>query len=159
MASASNMPFVSIAKMEGALSLSGEKANHPLIAGQTIAAHGLFDDGSETGLAVFVVLRSGSGHHAYELAPLGCTDRHWGKHIGDAPSIRAKLMTRPDEKVSKDVDQITRWKVLAEPGVAPLGAELSMLGKGGADEALRKWVFLSDYVVSEPQAGNEPPPR
>ena len=89
-------------------------------------------------------LRSRGKHHIYELAPLGTTDRFWGKHLGDAPSIRANLVSRHDEKVSKDIDQITRWKILAEPGASPAAAELSVLGKVGAEKALKKWTFLSD---------------
>ena len=157
MASLSSMPFVSLAKYDGSLVLSGDKAARPLVAGQTIVAHGLFDDGTETGPAVFVVLRLSGKHHTYDFAPLGCTDRYWSKHLGDSPSISAKLLSRHDEKVSKDVDQITRWQVLAEPGEQPLTSALTLLGKAGAEKALKKWAFLADYVRSDKQAGNDPP--
>ena len=74
MAALSSTPFLSVSKQDGALQLSGDKASRPLAAGQTIGAHGLFDDGSDTDIAVFVVLRVTGKHHVYELAPLGCVD-------------------------------------------------------------------------------------
>ena len=137
--------------------LSGERAANPLIPGQTISAHGLFDDGAETGLGVFVVLRASGRKHHYEVAPLGCTDRYWSKHIGDAPSTRVKVISRHGETVMKDVDQLTRWRILAEAGKSPLLADLALLGKPGAEKAHRKWKFLADYMVSDQQAGSDPP--
>ena len=48
MVSFGSTPFVSVAKLEMALQLDGEKASRPLKAGQTIAAHGMFDGAPDT---------------------------------------------------------------------------------------------------------------
>ena len=146
------MPFVSLAKHADTLQLSGEKAANPLTAGQTICAHGLFDDGSETDLGVFVVLRCSGKHHCYDLAPLGCRDEYWAEHLKKAPSVSVKLVSRHGEKAVDGIEQLTRWRILSEPGAPPEAAEISMLGKSGADDAIRKWHFLADYVVSDQKA-------
>ena len=157
MASFSSTPFVSLAKCEGTLQLSGSKAAHPLTGGQTIAAYGLFDDGSPTDVGVFVVLRCSGKNHVYDFAPLGCIDPYWGEHLGKEPSVSAKLVQRLGDKASGDMEQITPWRILAEAGTPPEAADLEILGKTGADTALKKWHFLADYVVSDVKAGNDPP--
>ena len=159
MAALSSSPFVCVAKVEGALQLSGEKSSQPLKSGQTIAAHGTFDDLTETGLGVFVVLKCSSRHHTYDLAPVGCVDPYWSEHLKGKPSVTAKVKARAGEKVDSGpngVELLTRWKIVAEPGDEPTVADLEALGKVGAEEAIKKWHFLAEYVVSDQQAGNEP---
>ena len=158
MAAFSSTPFVSLAKCEGTLQLSGAKAAYPLTGGQTIAAYGLFDDGTATDVGVFVVLRCSGKNHCYDLSPLGSIDPYWGEHLGSAPSVAAKLLSRLGEKPTDGVEQLTRWRIIAEAGTPPDAAELEMLGKTGAENALKKWHFLADYVVSDVKAGNDPPP-
>lgn len=155
MAALSSTPFVSLAKLPDALQLTGEKASRPLSAGQTVAVHGYFDDGSHTGLAVMVVLRASGKHHHFEMAPIGCIDPYWGAHLQRSPSVSAKLISRPGEKAIGEIELITRWRVLSEAGSEPLGSDLQFLGKVGAVEAAKRWNFLSDYVVSEKEAGND----
>ena len=133
--------------------LVGDKASKPLKAGQTIAAHGTFDDGSETELGFFVVLRSGGKPHWYELAPLGVVDPYWADHLKGRPSVNAKVMSKPGEKVDGNSELLRRWRILAEPGVEPSLASFEVLGKDAAEDTVKKWLFLSEYVVADKQAG------
>ena len=157
MAASSRAPFVSIVQYEGALKLIGDNARNPLTPGQTVIAHGLFTDGTETGAGAFVVLRASGKPHHYEFAPLGCVDRFWQKHLSTSPSVHVKLVTKEGEKVLKEVDQITRWQIVSEPGRPPTNADLTVLGKLGAEKALRTWSFLADYIIKDQQACNDPP--
>ena len=152
MASFSSMPYVSVAKIDGTLQLTGAKAANPLAAGQTVAAYGCFDDGSETDLGIFKILRCSGKSHTYDMAPLGCVDPYWGEHLRSAPSVTAKLMTRPGEKTVEGVELLTRWRIISEAGTPPEAGELTVLGKGGAEDATKKWHFLADYVVTEAEA-------
>ena len=158
MAALSSSPFVCVAKVEGALQLSGEKSSKPLKSGQTIAAHGMFDDQTETQLGFFVVLKCSSRHHVYDLVPVGCIDPYWSEHLKGKPSVIGKVRARVGEKVDSGPngeELLTRWQILAEPGEEPTVAVLGALGKVGAEEAIRKWNFLAEYIVSDQQAGNE----
>ena len=157
MVSFGSTAFVSVAKLGGAIQLDGENASNPLRAGQTIAAHGMFEDGSETDIGFFVVLKASSKHHTYDLAPLGCRDPYWGGHLAGKPSVSAKIMARANEKVGSTAELISRWRVVAEPKELPSPTSLEPLGKRGAEDAAKKWSFLSDYVVTEAEAGNESP--
>ena len=157
MATFGSTAFVSVAKIAGALQLDGERAANPLKAGQTIAAHGTFEDASETDIGFFVVLRASSKSHTYDLAPLGCRDPYWSGHLRDKPSVSAKIMTRPSEKVGTTTELISRWRVVAEAKEMPPPSAWEPLGKRGAEDAAKKWSFLSDYVVTEAEAGNEHP--
>ena len=160
MVSLSSVPFVSVVKIDGALQLSGEKASQPLKAGQTIAAHGTFEDQSETELGFFVVLKCSGRHHTYDLAPVGSADEYWGEHLKGSPSVVAKVKARPGEKAEKGpngMELLTRWRIVAEPGMVPDVSVLGALGKHGADEAIKKWHFLSEYIVTDKEAGNVTP--
>ena len=159
MASFGSAPFVSVAKHPDALQLDGDRAANPLKAGQTIIAHGMFEDQSETAAGYFVVLRSSAKHHTYELAPIGCLDSYWGEHLKGKPSVVAKVMARSGEKVGGTTELLTRWRVVSGPNDKPPPESLEGLGKRGADDAVKKWCFLADYVVTEAQAGNDIPPR
>ena len=92
-------PFRVGRKDGGGDAARGDKATYPLAAGQTIVAHGVFDDYTETDSAIFVVLRSSGKHHAYDFAPLGCVDPFWSDHLKRNPSCTGKVMTRWGEKV------------------------------------------------------------
>ena len=149
MAALSSTPLVSVAKVDGALQLSGVKAANPFKAGHTIAAHGRFDDGSETELGYFVVLRCSGKHHCYELAPLGCMDAYWAEHLRERPSVKAKVMARPGEKGESTSELLTRWRVIAEPGTEPSPASLDVLGKKGAEDAIKKKMELPGGVCRD----------
>ena len=124
-------------------------------------AHGVFDDYTETDSAIFVVLRSIAKAHIHGFAPLGCVDRYWAGHLKRNPSCTGKIMTRWGEKVPSNMELLTRWRVLAEPGVEPATADLQSLGKDGAEDAVKQWEFLRDYVVADkdrkPQESDKAP--
>ena len=50
------------------------------------------------------------------------------------------------------VELLTRWRIIAEVGAPPEASEVAVLGKTGAEDALKKWHFLSDYVVTDQKA-------
>ena len=159
MAALSSSPFVSVVKVDGALQLGGDKSAQPLKAGQTIAAHGTFEDQTETDLGYFVVLRCSEKHHSYDLAPVGCVDPYWSEHLKGSPSVVAKVKARTGEKADSSIELLTRWRIVAEPGMVPASSALEPLGKHGAEEAIKKWHFLSEYIVSDNQARQRSPPH
>ena len=142
------MAYVSVAELNTAYTLSGPKAANPMVAGSTILAHGTFDSGEETGPALFVVLRSLS-RGTYHLAPLGSVDAYWGDHLAKTPQVKGKILQSAKEKVVADIELIRRWRVLAQPGSEPKKEDLSLLGKGDAEKALKTWRFLQEVVVSD----------
>jgi hypothetical protein len=148
------MAYVSVAELNTAYTLSGPKAANPMVAGSTILAHGTFDSGEETGPALFVVLRTLS-RGTYLLAPLGAVDEYWGNHLAKSPQIKAKILQTPKESVPPDMELIRRWRVLAEPGAATKKEDFALLGKGGAEQALKTWRFLQDLVVSDKEVPQE----
>ena len=142
------MAFLSVAELSTAFTLVGSKAANPLAAGATVLGHGTFEDGTETGPAFFVVLRSVS-RGIYLLAPLGTTDGYWGNHLAKAPQVRARILQNVTEKTPKDMELLRHWQPVADPGVEPERSDFKKLGKDGAEEALKKWRFLKDLVVSD----------
>ena len=55
---------------------------------------------------------------------------------------------------------LRRWMVIGAPGVAPARDDLTMLGKKGAEDALRQWKFLTENVVADndgPQENGKEP--
>ena len=67
----SSMSYVSLVALDDAHQLQGTRRSNPLKAGQTIAAHGLFEDNKPTGVGLFFVLRAHEDAGC-ELAPIGC---------------------------------------------------------------------------------------
>ena len=62
MSSFASSPYVSVMEHGEAVQLSGTEASHPLKAGQMIVGHGTFDDATETGARIFLVLRDMGNH-------------------------------------------------------------------------------------------------
>ena len=77
--------YVSVHGMDCAFKLAGEKALNLLKAGHVILAHGTFEDGGETGPAVFGVTRN-SEKGVLMVAPLGSVDEYWGRTFVSTPS-------------------------------------------------------------------------
>ena len=73
----------------------------------------------------------------------------WGDHLAKRPQIKAKILQTPKESVPPDMELIRRWRVLAEPGAAMKKEDFSLLGKAGAEQAMKTWQFLQDLVVSD----------
>ena len=154
----STTQYVACAEMDSSFQLSGDRALNPLVPGQTIIAHGTFDDGQETGPAGFVVLRN-VGKHAgmqtYLLAPIGCTDPYWGDHLSKTPQVRACVMRSLKDPVPTGAELLRRWRVVADAGKEPNRDDFSSFGKTVADAVKKKWGFLNELVVADghvPQA-------
>ena len=153
--------YVSLAAGVGAFQLEGTKDNEPFLAGSVLVAHGRFDDSSETGAGAFAVVR-GPDKGNYVLAPLGCTDEYWGAHLKSCPQVCARLMKNWKEKPEKDMETLTRWRVVCLPGNELDPDELSFLGKAASSQAMKTWEFVRDNVVAEvrPQKdGKDLPPE
>ena len=154
-------PYISVVGHPAAFQLAGERARSPLVAGQMIIAHGLFDDSTETGAAVFLVLR-GLGNFTYVLAPLGTEDPYWGDHLAKQPQVKARVMRAMSDVVPGDMELIQRWHLMSDPGEEPCMKDYDAFPKSMVESILPRWRFLNELVVSEkpqPQAGNDPPPN
>ena len=101
-----------------AVQLKGAGAKSPLFAGQTIVAHGMYDDASETGPGIFLVLRQ-VGSIEYVMAPLGSTDSHWESHLKSATTVKALLWKDVKDPIPNDRELLRRWQVVAAAGDEP----------------------------------------
>ena len=136
-----------------AVQLKGAGAKSPLFAGQTIVAHGMYDDASETGPGIFLVLRQ-VGSTEYVMAPLGSTDSHWESHLKSATTVKALLWKDVKDPIPNDRELLRRWQVVAAAGDEPKKLDFMAFGKATADHVVKKWRFLSELVVSD-----SPPPQ
>ena len=82
----SSASFVCVVAQDGAERLTGTAAKQPLLAGQTIIAHGTHEDGTETGAGIFLVLRQVNAR-MYMLAPLGSSDEYWDSYLSQMPAV------------------------------------------------------------------------
>ena len=142
--------YVAVAPVDNAFRLTGERALNPLNAGDTIVGHGTFEDGTETGPAVFLVLRS-SAKHTYTMAPLGCQDEYWGSHLSQSPQVSARILRNVKDPVPADNELIRRWKLIGTSRNEPEWTDVTFLGKVGVTAAQKSWVFLQDFLVAEGQ--------
>ena len=76
--------FVGLMARDGVERLTGARARQPLLAGQTIVAHGTHEDDTVTGGGIFLVLRQSSARE-YVMAPLGSTDEYWQSYLSELP--------------------------------------------------------------------------
>ena len=111
----SSTQFVSAADLSSAWQLTGAKLAAPLNPGETIIGHGTFDDGSETGPGVFLVLKT-LPNQIYSMAPLGCDDPYWGDHLKKRRKTDVKVMKNEKEKVPATMELLRRWRVIGRPG-------------------------------------------
>ena len=140
--------YVSVHGMDCAFKLAGEKALNPLKAGRVTLAHGTFEDGGETGPAVFGVTRN-SKKGVLMVAPLGSVDEYWGSHLCKHPQLRARILRTGKERPEGDSELLRFWRVLCQPGEELDPNDLSCLGEKGVEAAVKSWKFLQDVVVSE----------
>ena len=148
----SQMPFVSLADVPDAHMLTGDLRGRPMCAGQTVAAHGLFDDGTKTGVGLFFVLRNATDGGC-EVAPLGVENDYWRSHLEQRASCTAVFLKKVGQTIPVSKEMFSKWKILAEPGAdVDLGEGFPWLGKLGAVAARHKIDFLRTYVVSDAAA-------
>ena len=146
----SSSPFLTLAELDNAITLSGPKAADPWKGGDVIIAHGTFDDGDETGAGAFVVIRRLS-HHVYLLAPVGCVDEYWQHHLGAKPQVKARVLKQWQDTVPEDMELIRRWRLVGSSDSPPSRGDLTFLGEPEADAAIRLYGFLVDLVVADKQ--------
>ena len=147
----SSSPFLSVAEMENAIQLHGDRAANPWKGGDVLVAHGTYDDGEETGPGAFVVIRR-LAPALYLLAPVGCTYENWQHHLKDKPQIKARVLRSVKEKIPESMDLVRRWRVVGNSQTPPSREDLLFVGEKDADAALRQYGFLMDLVVTDDQA-------
>ena len=147
-------PFLSVAALDNAIQLHGDRAVNPWTGGDVIVAHGTFDDGTESGLGAFVVIRR-VAPSVYILAPVGCADPDWQEHLQEKPQIKGRVLRCVKEKIPEEMDLIRRWRKVGSTRSPPSRTDLVFLGEEKADAALQQYKFLVDLVVSDNQAPQE----
>ena len=153
----SSASFACLVAQDGAERLTGAAAKQPLIAGQTIIAHGTHDDGSETGAGIFLVLRQVNAR-MYVLAPLGSSDEYWESYLSQMPTVEAVLWRNASDTMPAGTELLGRWRIVTEAGEVPKSKDYGGFNKPILDRLTKKWHFLNELVVSEkppPQAGND----
>ena len=108
-------PFVSLVAFEDAPTLEGARRGQPVTAGQTIAAHGLFEDGEDTDVGLFFVLKT-YRDGGCDVAPLGVRNEYWQSHIPARPSCSAVFLKKHGQELSQTKEVFTKWHILAELG-------------------------------------------
>ena len=127
--------------------------------GQTVAAHGLFDDGSNTGVGLFFVVRHATDAGC-EVAPLGVENEYWRSHLELRHSCTAVYLKKVGQAIPASKEVFTKWKILAGPGVDfDLGEEFPWLGKVGVAAAKKQIAFLRAYVVADEAASSHKAPN
>ena len=157
MSTVANPPFACLVPQEGSEQLKGAQALKPLTAGQMIIAHGTYEDGSETGPGVFLILRQ-TGAKEYVLSPLGSSDEYWEAYLSTAPTVKAQLWRNAKDAIPSDIELLRRWRVVSGAGEVPKKSDYVGFSKPIVEGLIRKWDFLNALVVSEkpaPQAGND----
>ena len=119
-----------------------------------IVCNGTYNDGSPTGLAIFLVLRQASTK-TYILAPFGSEDADWSKWLSTKNHVKAMLWRGEKEPIPADEELLRRWRIVSEKGVAPQSEDYEGdFGKRVANGILKKWEMLNELVVSD-----KPPPQ
>ena len=149
----STSAFVSaIAGCSGAYTVGLDRAKAPWQIGDTVLAHGVFGDGTETDLGAFLVVRKGYKGW-WTMSPLGTVDDYWKDHLQKNLQVEAKVLWSETSKPEENCESFRRWRVVAGFGEEPPQTELNFLGKTGFAEALKTWRFVTENVMSEvPQA-------
>ena len=154
-----NSPYVSLIPHAEAEQLKGDKARAPLKAGQMIIAHGTFEDGTETGAGIFLILRQCSAKE-YKMAPFGSVDPYWEGYLAGSAHVTVMLMRQTGDAIPADKELLRRWRIVSEAGEAPKKNDYAGFPKTILDGMSKKWKFLNELVVSErppPEVGNDPP--
>ena len=142
-------PFVSLVAFDDAHTLAGQHRGQPVTAGQTIAAHGLFEDRTDTGIGIFFVLKTAKDGSC-DVAPLGARNEYWRSHLAQRASCEAVFLKKHGQELSPTKEVFTRWQILGEPGANVDFAGHDWLGKVGVDEAKKQIIFLRTYVLCDP---------
>ena len=153
----SSASFVCVAAQDGAERLAGAAAKQPLLAGQTIIAHGTHEDGTETGAGIFLVLRQVNAR-MYMLAPLGTSDEYWDSYLSQMPTVKAVIRRNASDTMPVATELLRRWRIVTEAGEVPKSKDYRGFKKPILDRLSEKWYFLNELVVSEkppPQAGDD----
>ena len=150
--------FVGLVEQPDTVQLRGAAAQTPMTAGQMVVGNGTFNDGSATGLGIFLVLRQVSAK-TYLLAPFGTNDGDWSAWLSEKSTVKAVLWRSTKDPIPEDDELLRRWQVVSEKGEVPKKDDYVSYGKKIADGILKKWEFLNELVVSEkppPEAATDP---
>ena len=157
MSAVASPPFACLVPQADTEQLKGAQALKPLAAGQMIIAHGTYEDGSETGPGVFLILRQ-TGAKEYVMSPLGSSDKFWEAYLCTAPTVKAILWRSAKDAIPSDKELLRRWRIVSGAGEVPKKKDYVGFSKAIVEGLIRKWEFLNELVVSEkpaPEAGND----
>ena len=118
MASSADASFSCLFEHDVAVRLTGASAKQPITPGQMIIAHGMHEDGTETGPGIFLVLRHVSPSQ-YVLAPMGSADGYWESYLTQLPTVKARLQRSSSERVPIGLELLGRWRIVSEDGEVP----------------------------------------
>ena len=145
--------YVSLMAQEGVERLTGARARHPLLAGQTIVAYGTHEDGSDTGAGIFLVLRQVSAKE-YLMAPLGSADHYWQSYLAGMPTVKAMVRRTSHDAMEEGKELPVKWRVVSDVGEVPNSKDYGEFRKSLVKDLAKKWHFMNELVVSE-----KPPPQ
>ena len=155
MATSAEATFSCLFEHDVAVRLSGAAGKQPITPGQMIIAHGMHEDGTETGAGIFLVLRLVSPSQ-YVLAPMGSADEYWDSYLTQLPTVKARLQRSSSERVPTGMELLGRWRIMSEEGEVPRKKDYGGFGKPLLENLSKKWHSLKDLVVKEPaQVGND----
>ena len=150
--------FVGVVAQPDTEQLKGAAARVPLSAGQMIVGNCTFEDGTATGLGVFLVLRQASTK-TFVLAPFGSQDAEYSKWLSKQIYLKAVIWRSEKDPIPEDDELLRRWRVVSDIGEEPQRKDYEMFGKTIADNISKKWAVLNELVVSEkppPEAATDP---
>ena len=155
MATSAEATFSCLFERDVAVRLTGASAKLPIKAGQMIIAHGMHEDGTETGAGIFLVLRHVTPSQ-YLLAPMGSADAYWESHLTQLPTVKARLQRSSGETVPTGMELLGRWRVVSEEGEVPRKKDYGGFSKPMIEGLAKKWHSLKELVAKEPaQVGND----
>ena len=150
--------FVGVVAQPDTEQLKGAAARVPLSAGQMIVGNCTFEDGTATGLGVFLVLRQASAK-TFVLAPFGSQDVVYSKWLSKQVYLKTVIWRSEKDPIPEDDELLRRWRVVSEIGEEPQRKDYEMFGKNIADNISKKWAVLNELVVSDkppPEAATDP---
>ncbi len=153
-----------LADVPGTNIVDGGNSGGLLRKGQVVVFHTVFDDGTDAGEALAVILRGVTGVNAYWVRFVEVANEYYAWHIFDRaetpnPTYVKLLRTWDDpgmETSGEEVEYVTSWRVLANEGA---DLELDDLGWLQNAATVRKSIgFIHQMMTSEqdPPKGSLP---
>ena len=150
---------VALYKQADVVTVSGPAAADPWKPGQVIQFNGLFDDRTDTGpVLVLVLKRMGTTDKTYAAKGIGCENAYFRSYLDNETEIVLKVMQKASEtkkrgKEHDDTTLVCRWRIVAEPTDPPDLSGYKFLNKKGIENAVKNVGFLREYCCSDLDTG------